>query len=351
MKFLWPIAIITILINVSPALLAQEITEVESGLFTTAPTTLVEPASAQPSLIVKSAVNLAGELTITTTKDSEVSVTFQKRARTSDRSQAFDYIDLIDVNLSSRPTGAVLELRAPNPAPWGNDYESGLVQAEIVVPEGTAVTVEAPYFDVTAEGKLSSIVIPSSLGRLRISGIKEKTDVSTSNRRLMLTDITGEINASTTNSSLIANNITAKNGTARFRNEGGDIRIEGFTGEINVRNSYGRISISEFKPEGKGNFIRGNSSPILLEVEELSEGQLFVTNRHEDIDLVVPSAISAFFSLSVDDDGEIKTSNLSVVADLVERKRLNLIAGSGTADIGGSIQGKGNIFVRGQDSD
>ena len=328
---------------------AQDISEVEHGLFSTSPITLTEAAPPQANFMVRSAVNLSGELTITAGASDQVTVTFQKRALTEDRSQAFDYIDLISVDLSSRPSGAVLELRAPNPPPWEGENEAGMVQAEITVPEGTAVTVEAPYFDVTAEGKLSSVVIPSSLGRLKITGVEKRTDISTSNRRVILADLTGEINASTTNSTIVASNITAKVGTARFRNENGDIRIEGFTGEINVRNSFGRISITQFVPIGNGNFIRGNSSPILLEINKIDDGQLVVTNRYEDIDFVVPKDVSAFFSLSVGEDGQIETTNLPVVPDLVQRRRLNLIAGKGAVDISGSISGKGNIFVRGTD--
>ena len=67
------------------ALRAQDIEEVERGLFSTTPIVLNEGALPQSNLMIKSAVNLAGELTITAGSSDELAVTYQKRAKTSSR--------------------------------------------------------------------------------------------------------------------------------------------------------------------------------------------------------------------------------------------------------------------------
>jgi hypothetical protein len=80
----------------------------------------------------------------------------------------------------------------------------------------------------------------------------------------------------------------------------------------------------------------------------MTEGQLVVSNRQEDIEITVPDTLSAFYTLSVDDDGIIEATNFPFTPDLVERNRLNLQSGDGRVDILGSVKGKGNIYIRGR---
>jgi hypothetical protein len=326
---------------------AQEIFKREEGLYATKEIILIQPAGTSDRVVVRSAADLVGRLNISVAPKPEVKIRFIKQAKTGSRSKAVDYIDLISVSLNILPDGARVEMRAPNPPPWNSRVESGMVEAELTVPEGSAIEIEATYFDVTARGPFRSVVIPSSLGRLDISGVEELLDVTTANRRVSLDSISGKINAVTSNSSLLARAIRGSNEQARFRNDGGDIRIDGFVGSINAKNSFGRITVVDFEPRGQSNFIRGSSAPIMLEINRMTEGQLVISNRHEDIDITVPETLSAFFSLAVDEDGVIEATDLRFRPDLVQRDRLYLLTGDGSVDISGSIRGKGNIFVRG----
>jgi hypothetical protein len=181
-----------------------------------------------------------------------------------------------------------------------------------------------------------------------ISNITESLNLTTANREVRLRDITGRISATTSYEALIAEDITSLEDQARFRNDYGDIEIIGLTGSVNVRNSYGRIDIERFAARGQSSYIRGSSRPIAIEIKEMKEGQLVVSNRQEDIEIVVPDTLSAFYSLSVDDDGVIEASNFPFTPDLVERNRLNLQSGDGRVDVGASVKGKGNIFIRGR---
>lgn len=341
------IAVLFIILVTSPAIRSQEIYEGPSDVFYTDTLTVKLTAHSNGNLVIKSAAHLSGTIYVQKGDDNSILVKYIKRAKAGSRSQAIDFIDLISVSAYDRPSEAIIELRAPNPAPWSETEWSGSVAAVVIVPANSAVEIDAYYFDVNVDGPVRSVVILESLGRLEISHITEKLEVNTANRRINLKDISGNISASTTNSSLIAEQIISPDSPARFGNDGGDIRITDFEGSINAKNSYGRITIEDFRPTGQSSFIRGASAPIVIQVDRMTEGQLVVSNRDEDIDLTVPNDISAFFSLNVGDNGAIEATNFPFTTDLVQRNRLNLISGDGKVDVSGSIRGEGNIYVRG----
>ena len=325
----------------------QEIYEVRTGVYST--DTLLAFIEAKPAaeINIKSASGLSGSLNIVAAEANEVRVAYTKRAKADSRSQAIDFIDLISVNVVAKPTRIYVELRAPNPAPWSETAWSGRVEATVFVPYDCSIEVDASMFDVTARGPLKSLVIPESFGRLDIAGVAGKLDVAAVNRRITLSDIQGEIWATTTNQSLVAEGIVSRDGQARFRNEAGEIRIIDFEGALNAKNSLGRITIEDFRPGGQSSFIRSSSAPIVLEITSMTEGQLVINNRHEDIDITIPESISAFFALTVGEDGAIQASGFPFATEMVRHNRLNLISGEGAVDISGTIKGEGTIYIRG----
>jgi hypothetical protein len=328
--------------------LAQEVIEREAGVFATEKIALTRATVRTAKIQLASAVHLTGTIRITTEKGDSLRIKYAKVAKATDRSQAIDFIDLISVVIEGRPEAPIIKMRAPNPAPWaGTDYY-GRVELEIIVPTDVEIEVLAPTFDVTAIGPLRALDIPESLGGLEISRITRRLNVTTANRRVTLNDITGQISAATTNSSLIAENITSLDDQARFRNEGGDIELVGMVGSVNIKNNYGRITVEKFDARGQSSTIRGTSGPVSIEIIGMKDGQLVVSNRQEDVELVVPDTLSAFYSLSVDDDGVIEASGFPFTPDLVERNRLNLQSGDGRIDISATVKGKGNIYIRGR---
>jgi hypothetical protein len=327
---------------------AQEITEESRNLYSTRELKSMVPASQRSKLTIKSASTLQGSLDITTSPEATVKVVYTKKARTTSKSTAIDFIDQIAVNLVRVPGGTKLELRAPNPAPW-SQKEMGSVEAALIIPEFCQVDVDAPYFDIVADGPFEAFVVPKSLGRLEVSYVTAELQLVTSNRRVTVENISGLIEVETTNSPLVAQNIKSVGDQAVFRNEGGDIKISEVAGDINVRNSYGRTEIDMFEATGKKSYVRNQNGPIEILVQKVGDGQLIVTNRFEDIELSLPSDISAEFSLAVEEDGKIEVYNFPFKPDLVQRNRLSLVAGEGAALISGSVRGKGNLYVRGYD--
>jgi len=345
------IPVFVLLVLVSGSVSAQDIFEVEKGLYSTRELEMRYELGPQKQLLIKSAVNLSGILTIKTAEQKEIYIIYTKQSRTDSWSKAMDYIDLISVSLNMKTDKVRLELRAPNPAPWQVDIESGVVEAELVIPYGFEVVIEATYFDVFANGPFKEVIINSSLGRHDISAVTDLLKINTANRRVNISDIAGDIAVTTSNAPLVVSDVKNVKGQAVFRNDGGDIKIDGFIGGINVKNSFGQIKIERFQPQGQSNYIRGFSGPVILEIDKMNEGQLVVTNRYEDIDLTVPNELSAFYSMVVDDEGEIEVVNVPFTVDLVRRNRLNLTTGEGEVEISGTVRGKGNIFIRGMEGE
>ncbi len=340
------VLVVSLLVLAGLPCAAQEVHQESKELYSTRKLKASASIRQGNKITIQAAASLRGSLTITVADVAQVELVYTKKAKTSGKSRAVDYIDLIAVALENIPDGAGLQMRAPNPPPW-KGVEYGMVEAELTLPPDWSVDIDAVYFDLAATGPFTELSNSTSLGRLDVSHVTDRLDLSTANRRVNVNDISGRISVSTTNSTLVANNVTCPAEAATFRNDGGDILIDGLRGGVNARNSYGRVDIVGFKPHGSKSYIRCVSGPILVALTEMADGQLLINNRYEDIELEIPSDLSAHVALAVDDGGKIDVSEFNFKTELVEHNRLNLLAGAGIGLISGSVRGKGNIYVRG----
>ena len=329
---------------------SQEIFRVKEGVYSTNSITTTMQNISGNKISIESASTLWGKLSIVTSEKKEITITYYKKAKTDSKSTAIDYIDLIAVELHKVAGGVRLQMRASNPAPWSGTSESAWVEAELTVPERTSLDIDAQFFRIEADGPFSEVTVAPSLERIDIADVNGRLDVQTANQQVSIADITGDISVVTSHASLEAYNIVSDDKQAVFRNEYGDITIDGFVGELNVKTSYGRVDISDYQPLKKRNIIRGQYGPINVDISHITDAQVVIANRLEDIDLGLPRDISAMLTLAVSEDSKIEVSNLLFQTDLVEQNRLSLITGSGDATIRGTIRGKGNIYVRGLDN-
>ena len=327
----------------------QEVFKNNDDVFSTRAIEISKAMKSSQRLEILSAESVSGNLEIEVSDDGLITVKYFKQSNAKSRSDAYDFIDQMSASLTNSSSGARLNLRAPNPAPWGKGNQVAVIHARIMVPANIHVEIEARYFDVTASGPFASFAVKSSFGRLNVSDVNGRLDLETTNRRITVERIHGAIEIETSNATIEANDIEAVGRRADFRNENGDIRIDGFDGEINIKSNYGRIQLTAFNPSGRKNFIRGRSAPILLEITKMSDGQVVVTNVLEDIEILVPENLSANYSLAVSEGGRIEASDIVFATKLVEHNRLNLTSGKGKVHVRGSIRGKGNIYLRGND--
>lgn len=326
---------------------SQEIIQEKSNIFKTRDITKILRAYPNSKLIIRSALTLSGKISIEVGDTDHAELRYFKRAKSKNKSQAIDFIDLISIDFEQTQDGLKLDLRAPNPAPWSGTNQSGSVEISLILPEFCDVEIEAPQFDIDAEGPFDSFIVPSSFGRIYIENVIEKLEVVASNRRVTVRNLSGEIYVSTTNATLEAEQIHSQRGRVELRNDGGDIKVVGIKGELYLKNSYGRVEIIEYTPIGRKNSIRCSYGPISLELKDFNTEQLLVTNQYEDIEISLPDDISASLSLAVEEGGKIIVSDMVIKPDIIQENRLNLIIGNGENSINSSIRGSGNIYLRG----
>jgi len=345
MKLMGAVAM-AVMMLLGPVADAQQVFPKGDGTWATEQIAMVGQSSSVTALRVLATSDLGGRLTVTAEDIDRIEVLYIKRAKTANRSDAIDYIDLLAASLDITPKEARLELRAPNPPPWIKRGDDASVDVDIRVPKDWRVAVEATYFDVTATGPFTGLAIKPSLGRLSVSNVHGELDIATANRRVDVEDVSGVISVTTSNAMLSGRGIVSPDEQARFRNDGGEVDLSDVRGAVNVNGEFGRISIAGFEPTGAASVIRGGQAPIAIELGQVSAG-LVVSNRNEDIDITVAGGLSALMHLTVDENGVIEATGFPFTTDLVQPSRLTLVAGEGTVDISAKIRGEGNIFVRG----
>ena len=266
-KIRYAVAVLVLTLLPAVRASAQEIYKESEDLYSTREIVSAEiPTDAGNHVSIESASTLEGTVHITADHGSTVRATYRKKARTDSQSKAIDYIDLIGLSFSRSPRGATIQMRAPNPAPWQEKSEGGMVDLEVTVPVGSYLEFDARQFNLDIEGPVSGVIVPSSLGRIDIVDVDGVVDITTANQKVSLDSIVGAISVVTSNARIDATNLKSRGQPGSFRNDGGDIMIENYTGEISVRNNFGRISIQGLTPTGTKNYIRGMSEPIVLDI-------------------------------------------------------------------------------------
>lgn len=332
---------------VTPTVYSQQIYEESDNLYTTAQLESQISYSKIRKIIISSASQLSGKIEVTAESIPGVSIQYKKKAKAKTKSQAIDYIDLIALSMTAKPEVIEINLRAPNPAPWVENQEAGILEISIQVPYNCEITFKTQLFDIVAEGPFKQIIIPSSLERIIVEDVSQLLDISTTNQKIKMTNIRGEISASTTNAKLEARVISSLKSQASFKNDGGDIVIDDLTGLVNIKNNYGRITLKNFNATEGKNFIRGFSAPVTLEILKLKNAHLTILNRFEDIEIFLPEDVSANFSLAVEDGNKIEAADFEFSPRFIQENRLTLKSGNGESSINSTIRGEGNIYILG----
>ncbi len=215
------------------------------------------------------------------------------------------------------------------------------------MPEFCSIEFDTPYYDIDAEGPFNSFILPNSYGRVYLENVLNSVVIQATNRKVTARNISGKIDIATTHATLELNKIYSPHNKIVLRNDGGDIKISDIVGELNIKNSYGRIDLKKFHPMGRYNSIRSSNGPITIEMEDFSTEKLLVTNSYEDIEILIPDNISSMISLAVEEGSKIEVNDILTTPDFIQKNRLDLIVGNGKAIINSSVRGNGNIYFRG----
>lgn len=341
------VLILILLCSPLPSAWSDEMVSLEEGRFATNLNYLRETVSSRKRIIINSAVNLKGKITVRAENIAEAILEYRKIIKTRSQSEAIDFAAAINITLDKSPSGTRLLLQAPNPAPWTGTTRDGLVEATLRLPEDCRIEIDALYFDFDIVGPFRGLVNKSSLGRLDVKYITERLELGTSNRDISAEQITGVISISTAHADIRIDDLVSEKTAAQIKNNKGNIFIENASGMLDVQNSYGKIRLEQMIFRGGNSRIMGQYSPIRLKLANMEKGYLTVSNNNSDIEILMPDSISVKCLLSVGPEGEISVERLPAVPTYVSSNSLGFISAEGTSRADISIAGDGNIYLKG----
>lgn len=300
-------------------------------------------------VIVNSALNLSGELRIVAGDNGEAIFEYRKVIKTSDMNTAIEYANQIAIDMHHTSNGAKIVLQATNPAPWQEDLESGQIEGILRLPYECRLEINTPYFEVDVSGPFYSMENKSSLASLNIRKITNRLNLSGYHRKLRLQEISGIISIIGGNADIKIEGMRSISTAAEIKNENGDVIIDNFSGAVDLKNSYGRVRLTNYRLNEAEARIAGSQSSIRLELADLVNSRLDISNIYDDVRLYIPDGISAEVELIVEPGNEIHVENLPIRPITAENNRVWLITGDGEPNsiIAVNVEGGGNIFVEG----
>ncbi len=340
-----PLLILLFLSTASPW--GKEVVSLGDDLFETREAKITSPMTSGEKVIINSAMGLSGKLNVISEEAEQASFVYKKILKTSDPSEAMDYADVIEITLEATPEGLKLLLQAPNPAPWGGSANSGRVEGDLYLPSDCHIEIDAAYFDLKIDGPFRSVRNKSSFGRLDIRKITQEVNLATSSREIVAKDISGDIALTTGNGEIKIENLVSRTRPADIINENANIYVSDASGSVNIKNSYGKIRLDNFHLKGADSRITGSYGPIRLEISDIANTALTISNQNEDIQVTLPDAVSAKFLLKVGLRGKINVEGLKARPTTVKSDRLEFITGAGESEIAVDIEGNGNISLKG----
>jgi len=325
----------------------EEVISLGDDRFSTREQTISSTLDKGEKVIINSAMGLSGTLSVVAQDSNQADFTYRKILKTSDPSEAMDYADMIEVSLESTPEGLELILQAPNPAPWGGTANSGMIEGELYLPLDCQIEINAVYFDIKIEGPFNSVRNKPSLGRLDVRGVSQDVNLITSSRGIIAKDIGGTVSLTTSNREMRIENLASRSRPAEIINENADINITNCTGAVNLKDSYGKIKLENMLFSGSDSKISGSYGPIRLEISDIENTVVNVTNSNEDIQITIPDSVSAKFVLKVGPRGKISVEGLKIQPAAVKNDQLEFITGDGKGALLVTIEGNGNIYLSG----
>ncbi len=326
---------------------AEEVKKIGKGRFETNTVELSAPVASEKNISINSAENLSGKIAILATESNRAILKINKTLKTTSLSDAIEYAKVINIVLEETSDGINILLQAPNPAPWSGTDNSGIINGELQIPKDSKIIINAQYFDLNITGPFKVVENKSSFGRAEVENITEHLYLATLNQDIIASNISGEINLTTSHADIKVTDVITSGQLATIVNENGSITGENLSGVFDIKNSFGRIRLSDLTLVSYRSRISGSYSSINLRINSINNAGLTVRNTNEDIKVFVPESLAAEFSLRVDNNGEIDVEGLEIKPTLVENSRLDFETGAGGQKIRMSIRGEGNISVRG----
>lgn len=295
-----------------------------------------------------SPTNLAGLLNLEVGEDDICSVDFECWAKAKNRKMAQEFTELVEVNLEKIDEVVTLQLATPRNAPWEGTNYAVKVTLDIYVPPDIVVETKTSAFEIDISGPLKKTYIKNRYGSIELSDVSEETRVTGSYNRVELADLQGELEVETSYNSISAEDVNTKGKRAFVKTSYGNIELDNFSGQLEAYTVYSPIYASNITLLGGRNEIKTVYSKVELELEALEEAKLYVYNSYGNVDLAVPTDLSARLTLTVGRGGKINTERILIKPQVLEKTRLEGICGDGDSEIEVDISGIGKIRLEGR---
>lgn len=351
---------------------------------------LTMSAEGKTLLEIRTPQNLPCVILVETHAGNTVKVEYSKWSKAKSFSQEKRFIDLIEIKLDDkarRSDGLRLRVLTPIKAPWeSSDYSAG-VKFEILVPENFSIESRSSSSSIHLDGPFSEVWVDNEYGPVKVENVKGKVVIKTSDSEVELSDVEGEVRvetsfskikasdlvlgespglfetsyqlielddikgsveAYTSNNYISANDINAGSGSVVLKTSHGQIRAKDITGELVCETSYHPVELENISLTHGVNMIETKYAPVNLDIKSIDDAQLFVSNTYGSINIALASDLSAKLILDIDEGGRIHTQGISIKPLVMERNRLEGIVGDGLAKIELTVDGIGEINVKGR---
>jgi len=331
--------------------------------------------------------NIAGELLVETWNGKQVEVQFELVAKAKSEKEAQRFAEMVDITLDQEDGEVSLRVKSPSRAPWRGGDRSVRLTLEVHLPAGMKIESRTAYFDLDLEGPFGEVTVDNDYGSVILSRAQGKTNIRTSYDKIVLEKIEGELHAessygnisvtgvdakgeeivlvssygsiimesvkgkvaaSTSYGKIKALNVNAGDSPISFKTSYGKIEFENVKGQLTAETSYEKIIASNITLTGGSNRLETVYSKISADFAELSDSHLSISNKYSDIEVTLPKNTSTRMVATVDSGGSIHASNFPITPTLLDRTRLEGIAGDGKSTIEMNIDGIGTIEVVGK---
>jgi len=292
--------------------------------------------------------NLGGSVTLQVGDEDACSVEFECWARARNRKMAKEFTELVEMYLEAEDGVVTLKLITPRNAPWEGTNYAIKANLEIYVPPDIVVETKTRYFRMDISGPLTKVDVRNSYGEVRVAGVSEETSIDGSYIRVEVENIEGGLDIETSYNSIRVRDVDTKDGKAFLKTTYGKIEVEELVGQLEARTVYNPIHCSDITLLGGTNEITTVYSKIDLELEEIEDCRLTVSNSYGAINVTVPEDLSARLTLSVGRGGTINTDRILIRPLVLDKIRLEGICGDGDSEIELDMNGIGKILLRGR---
>jgi len=331
--------------------------------------------------------NISGDILVQTWKEKRVEVTFQIIAKAESEKEARRFTEMVEVTVDHDGGEISLSAKTPSRAPWRGDNRSVKLTLEVHLPAGMEVESRTAYFDLNLKGPFENVTIDNDYGSVTLQRAKGKISVRTSYDKIVLEEVAGEIRvessygnisvtdidaqgkeiivessygkiamekvkggvrASTNYGKIEASDVDAGDSAVSLETSYGKIELQNIRGQLSAKTSYEKIIASNITLTGGSNTLETVYSKISVDFAEIKDCRLSISNKYSDIEVTLPKNTSARMLATVNSGGSIHASNFPITPTLLERTRLEGIAGEGESTIEMNIDGIGNIEVMGK---